>query len=118
FESVNRLLRGNSVETLSRQLGSDPIAGQLELSFSTFDLKSQKLEPMGHVHNPGLFPVQRDAESFENLCRPSQNMFGFGSSSTGHHPVIRPPCNLIPLPLISLSKEVRRILLNSGEMTP
>src|SRR5208282_5721559 len=46
----------------------------------------------------GLFPVQRDAESFENLCRPSQNMFGFGSSSTGHHPVIRPPCELIPLP--------------------
>jgi hypothetical protein len=39
-------------------------------------LKSQKLEPMGHVHNPGLAPVERDAELFENLCRPSQNMFG------------------------------------------
>src|SRR5271165_4535331 len=89
LESVNRLLRGNSVETLARQLG---------LSFSTFDLKSQKLKPMGHVHNPGLFPVERDAELFENLCRPSQNLFGFGSSSTGHHPVIRPPCELIPLP--------------------
>ena len=45
LESVNRLLRGNSVETLARQLGLDPIVGQLELSFSTFDLKSQKLEP-------------------------------------------------------------------------
>jgi len=98
LESVNRLLRGNSVETLARQLGLDPIVGQLELSFSTFDLKSQKLKPMGHVHNPGLFPVERDAELFENLCRPSQNLFGFGSSSTGHHPVIRPPCELIPLP--------------------
>jgi hypothetical protein len=39
-------------------------------------LKSRKLEPMGHVHNPGLAPVERDAELFENLCRPSQNMFG------------------------------------------
>ena len=82
LELVNRLLRGNSVETLARQLGLDPNVGQLELSFSTFDLKSQKLKPMGHVHNPGLFPVERDAELSENLCRPSQNLFGFGSSST------------------------------------
>src|SRR5208283_4934223 len=57
LESVNRLLRGNSVETLARQLGLDPIVGQLELSFSTFDLKSQKLKPMGHVHNPGTIRV-------------------------------------------------------------
>ena len=40
LESVNRLLRGNSVETLARQLGLDPIVGQLELSFSTSFLQN------------------------------------------------------------------------------
>src|SRR5271165_1917702 len=35
---------------------------------------------MGHVHNPGLFPVERDAELFENLCRPSQNILIYGAT--------------------------------------
>src|SRR5208282_3517387 len=70
----------------------------LELPLSAFDLKSQKLEPTGHVHNPGLFPVERDPELFEYLFRPSQSMLGFRSGSTGHDPVIRPPSELISLP--------------------
>src|SRR5271166_695371 len=99
LESVNRLLRGNSVETLARQLGLDPIVGQLELSFSTFDLKSQKLKPMGHVHNPGLFPVERDAELFENRCRPSSLLKGVRRISLSSGEMIR-PCGVI-LPLLS-----------------
>ena len=92
FESVNRLLRGNGIEILSVQLGFDPIAGQLELPFPTLDFKSQKLEAVRDMHNPGLLPVERDAELFENLRCSNQGMFrlrlGFDRSQPSHPPTV------------------------------
>src|ERR1700674_4174158 len=97
FESVNRLLRGNGIEIPSVQRGFDPIAGQFETAFPTLDFKSEKLEALRDVHNPGLLPVERHTELCENLCCSDQGIFRLGSSPTGHNPVICPPCELVSL---------------------
>jgi hypothetical protein len=58
------------------QLGFDPIAGQFEATFPTLDLKAKKLEAMRDVHNPSFLPVEGHTQLLENLCRPSQSIFG------------------------------------------
>src|SRR5260370_13825403 len=59
LESVHRLLCGNGIEILPVQFGFDPVAGQLKSAFAASDLKSEKLESLGNVHNPGFLPVER-----------------------------------------------------------
>jgi hypothetical protein len=53
LESVHRLLCGNGIEILPVQFGFDPIADQLKSAFAASDLKSEKLESLGDVHDPG-----------------------------------------------------------------
>ena len=62
---VQRLLSRNGVEILPVQLGCDPVAAQLQSAFAASDLKrSEKLEALGDVHDPGFFPVERHAKFF------------------------------------------------------
>src|SRR5712672_4348119 len=64
LESVHRLLSGNGIEILPVQFGFDPIADQLKSAFAASDLKSEKLESLGNVHNPGFLPVERHTLAF------------------------------------------------------
>ena len=96
LESVHRLLCGNGIEILPVQFGFDPVAGQLKSAFAASDLKSEKLESLGNVHNPGFLPVERHTKRFENPSCSRQGVLRLRSSPTGHNPVIRPACEPVP----------------------
>ena len=69
-----------------------PVAGQLKSRFPTLDFKSQELEAMRDVDDPGFLPVERHTKRFEDPSYSHQGVFRLRSSPTGHNPVIRPAC--------------------------
>jgi putative transposase len=112
LESVHRLLCGNGIEILPVQFGFDPVVGQFKLSFPTLDFESEKLEALRNVHNPGLLPVERHTELFENLSCSGQDVLRLSSSPTGHNPVVRPSRELIPaIDVKSLHAKIGKLTL-------
>ena len=90
LEPVQRLLCGDGVEILPVQLGRDAIGRELKAALPTTDLKSEKLEALGDVDNPGFLPVKRHAEFFEDFRCLSQDGVRLGPSAA-KSPPSRPP---------------------------
>src|SRR6201987_1509756 len=80
------------------QLGLNPITIQAEVAFPALDFESQKLKAVRHMHNPGFRLIELNAKLFENLRCSRQGVLRLSSCPAGHHPVIRPPRELVPLP--------------------
>src|SRR5713226_6739772 len=94
-ETANRLLLGIRIERILLGLTTNLAPGQIKLPPPALDFVAEELEAVSDVNNPRLLRMELHAQLFQDSAGRVHGGSGLCCRSTGDHPVIGKPRQLI-----------------------
>src|SRR5262245_34548444 len=117
-EVSDRFLTGIGIQRSRSDTTTYLARGQAKLLLTALDLVSQKLESLPDMHDPRLLRMQLHAQLTQNPKSSSHRRSRLRHGCTRHHPIIRKPCESIPLASHLLIKWRQKNVTEQGRNHP